>query len=78
MRTTTNKHGVSVFKGKIAIDRVNRQPCSLLPDHPKRAHRPQQGVQVQADPEAPPETRSRMSGPGHLPKGAGDGGGMIT
>lgn len=49
-----------------------------LSDHPQRTHCSRQGVQIQAGPEEPPETGPGMPGPGHFPKGAGDGGGTMT
>lgn len=51
---------------------------SSLSDHPQRTHCSRQGIQTQAGPEEPPETRPGMSGSGYFPKGAGDGGGTIT
>lgn len=50
----------------------------LLSDHQEWAYCSRQGVQTQADPENPPETRTRMPCPGHFPQGAGDGGGTNT
>lgn len=73
--------GAATFGLTTALTDSRENPAGvllLLLDHQERAHRSRQRVQAQADPESSPETRARMSGPGHFPQGAGDGGGRRT